>query len=98
MSEREGPGRRDFSLDEPGPPEATNDLPPSDDGVRDIATDPPAVAPSAMAEQPVIAAGIGLSGFAQADPEGGLTGSVDDYEGERLDPQGSTSTDDQAGG
>lgn len=53
------------------------DLPAPEDGLRRAATDPPAVVPTMSSEQPVVAAGMGLSSFAQADPDGGLTGTDD---------------------
>jgi hypothetical protein len=53
------------------------DPPIPEDGLRQAATDPPAVVPTMSSEQPVVAAGMGLSSFAQADPEWGLTGADD---------------------
>jgi hypothetical protein len=61
-------------LDEGG---ERRDLPLPEDGLRQAATDPPAVVPTMGSEQPVVAAGMGLSSFAQADPEWGLTGGDD---------------------
>jgi hypothetical protein len=58
--------------DEPKPQAET-----PEDGIRKMPTDPPAVVPSAAAEQTVIAAGMGLSGFAKQNPEGGLVGDED---------------------
>jgi hypothetical protein len=46
--------------------------------MRRMPTDPPAVVPGAASEQMPIAAGMGLSGFAKSDPEGGLTGASDE--------------------
>ncbi len=64
---------RDFGLDRPASP-ARDGAPVPDEGVREMPTDPPEVVPSMSAEQPTVAAGIGLAGFARADPEGGLVG------------------------
>jgi hypothetical protein len=49
-----------------------------EEGIRKVPTDPPEVVPSAASEQPAVAAGTGLAGFAKADPEGGLSGTEDD--------------------
>jgi hypothetical protein len=49
-----------------------------EEGIRRMPTDPPDVVPGAASEQPVVAAGTGLAGFAKADPEGGLAGTEDD--------------------
>lgn len=54
------------------------DMPVPEDGLREVATDPPAVVPTMSSEQPVVAAGMGLSSFAQADPAWGLTGADDE--------------------
>ena len=48
-----------------------------EDGMREMPTDPPAVAPSIGSEQPAIFAAMGLAGFAKQNPEGGLTGDED---------------------
>lgn len=45
-----------------------------DDGTRQMPTDPPEVVPAISSEQFGIAAGLGLSGFAQQNPEGGFVG------------------------
>ena len=45
-----------------------------EEGMRKMPTDPPAVVPTAASEQTVIAAGMGLAGFAKQNPEGGLVG------------------------
>ncbi len=76
--------RRPFSRPEEGldtgldTGEARPDLPVPDDGLRQAATDPPSVVPTMTSEQTVVAAGMGLSSFAQADPEWGLTGGDED--------------------
>lgn len=62
--------------------EARPDLPVPDDGLRQSATDPPAVVPSMTSEQTAVAAGMGLSSFAQADPEWGLTGGDEEVTAE----------------
>jgi hypothetical protein len=79
MTERRPFSRSDQGLDtglDTG--EARPDLPVPADGLRETATDPPAVVPTMTSEQTVVAAGMGLSSFAKADPEGGLTGADDD--------------------
>jgi len=48
-----------------------------EEGTRKMPTDPPAVVPAAAAEQTIIAAGMGLAGFAKQNPEGGLVGDED---------------------
>lgn len=78
MSDRRPFSRSDegleTGLDEGG---ERRDLPAPEDGLRQAATDPPAVVPTMGSEQPVVAAGMGLSSFAQADPGWGLTGGDD---------------------
>ncbi len=79
MTERRPFSRSDQGLDtglDTG--EARPDLPVPEDGLRQAATDPPAVVPTMTSEQTVVAAGMGLSSFAKADPASGLTGSDDD--------------------
>lgn len=49
-----------------------------EDGMRQMPTDPPAVVPAVSSEQFGIAAGIGLSGFAKQNPEGGFVGDEDE--------------------
>ncbi|MDQ3938655.1 MAG: hypothetical protein M3253_08265 [Chloroflexota bacterium] len=58
-------------------PGVSSDVEPPEEGMRKTPTDPPAVVPTEAAEQPAIAAGMGLAGFAKANPEGGLTGDED---------------------
>ena len=49
-----------------------------EDGMRQIPTDPPEVVPAISSEQMGVAAGLGLSGFAQQNPEGGFVGDEDE--------------------
>lgn len=65
-----------FDLDENDEPKVQG--PPPEDGMREMPTDPPAVMPSIGAEQPAIFAGMGLSGFAKADPAGGFVQDDDE--------------------
>jgi hypothetical protein len=49
-----------------------------EDGMRKVPTDPPEVVPAISSEQLGVAAGLGLSGFAQQNPEGGFVGDEDE--------------------
>ena len=49
-----------------------------EDGMRQVPTDPPEVVPAISSEQMGVAAGLGLSGFAQQNPEGGFVGDEEE--------------------
>ena len=49
-----------------------------EDGMRQMPTDPPEVVPALSSEQFGIAAGLGVSGFAKQNPEGGFVGDEDE--------------------
>jgi hypothetical protein len=51
---------------------------PPEDGMRQAPTDPPEVVPAISSEQFGIAAGLGLSGFAQQNPDGGFVGDEEE--------------------
>lgn len=53
---------------------------------REMPTDPPAVVPAIGSEQTVVAAGMGLAGFAKQNPEGGLTGDPGPEEAWQREP------------
>lgn len=56
-----------------------------EDGMRQMPTGPAAVVLGAASEQLGIAAGMGLAGFAKANPESGFTGDEDVVWERRLD-------------
>jgi hypothetical protein len=49
-----------------------------ENGMRQVPTDPPEVVPAISSEQLGIAAGLGLSGFARQNPEGGFLGDEEE--------------------
>ena len=49
-----------------------------EDGMRQMPTDPPEVVPAISSEQFGIAAGLGLSGFAKQNPDGGFVGDEEE--------------------
>ena len=65
----------DTRLDTGDEPRPQGEAP--EEGMREMPTDPPAVVPAAASENMVVAAGMGLAGFAKQNPEAGLTGDED---------------------
>ena len=75
MSKRPPNQKLDTGPDFGNQPKPQGDVP--EEGMREMPTDPAAVVPSAGSEQMGIAAGMGLAGFAKANPEGGFVGDED---------------------
>ena len=68
-----------MNTDRTGPTDSERDTAEQmpDEGMRTKPTDIPEVPVALGAEQPAVAAGLGVSGFAKQNPEGGLTGDED---------------------